>query len=246
MDRLLYTTAIGAAHIERAQAVHANNLANVGTTGFQADFAQAQSRLVGGDGVPARVYGLTMTPGTDFSAGVMQQTGRELDVAIKGSGYLAVQLPGDNEGYTRAGDLQLDAAGRLISSDGLPVLGDGGPIALPPFEKIYVGGDGSITVQPEGQGPETQVQVGRLKLVNPEHDALVKDTNGLMRRRDGAQEVADPDVTLVSGFLESSNVNAVGEMTQILGLARQYEIEVRMMRTAEENDRAAAELLRIG
>ena len=124
--------------------------------------------------------------------------------------------------------------GRLINSDGLPILGDGGPIALPPFEKIYVGSDGSITVQPEGQGPETQVQVGRLKLVNPEFDALVKDPNGLLRRRDGAEQPADPDVTVVSGFLESSNVNAVGEMTQILALARQYEIEVRMMRTAEE------------
>ena len=101
-------------------------------------------------------------------------------------------------------------------------------------------------MQPEGQGPETQVQVGRLKLVNPEFEALVKDPNGLLRRRDGAEQPADPDVTVVSGFLESSNVNAVGEMTQILALARQYEIEVRMMRTAEDNDRAASELLRIG
>lgn len=246
MDRLLYTTAIGAAHIERAQAVHANNLANVNTTGFQADFAQAQSRWIGGDGVPARIYGLTTTPGTDFRAGVMQQTGRDLDVAVNGNGFLAVGLPGDNEGYTRAGDLHVDAAGRLINSDGLPILGDGGPIALPPFEKIYVGADGSITVQPEGQGPETQVQVGRLKLVNPEFEALEKDPNGLLRRRDGAEQPADPDVTVVSGFLESSNVNAVGEMTEILALARQYEIEVRMMRTAEENDRAASELLRVG
>lgn len=246
MDRLLYTTAIGAAHIERAQAVHANNLANVSTTGFQADFALAQARVIGGDGLPARVYGLTETPGTDFTPGAMQQTGRDLDVAINGEGYLAVQLPGDNEAYTRAGDLQLDAIGRLLSSDGLPVLGDGGPIALPPFEKLYVGSDGSITVQPEGQGPETQVQVGRLKLVRPEQGELVKDATGLLRRRDGAQEPAAAEVTVVSGFLESSNVSAVSELTEILALARQYEIEVRMMRTAEENDRAASELLRIG
>ena len=246
MDRLLYTTAIGASHIERAQAVHANNLANVSTTGFQADFAQAQSRWIGGDGIPARVYGLTETPGTDFRPGALQQTGRDLDVAINGSGFLAVQLPGGNEAYTRAGDLRVDSVGRLMSADGLPILGDGGPIALPPYEKLYVGGDGSITVQPEGQGPETQVQVGRLKLVKPEHDALVKEDTGLLRRIDGAEEPADENVTVVSGFLESSNVSAVAEMTEILALARQYEIEVRMMRTAEENDRAASQLLQVG
>lgn len=246
MDRLIYTTAIGAAQVERAQAVHANNLANVSTTGFQADFAQAQSRWIQGDGLPARIYGMTDVPGTDFQPGVLQQTGRDLDVAVSGSGFLTLQLPGDNEAYTRAGDLRVDSNGRLLSAEGFPVMGDGGPIALPPYERLYVGSDGSITVQPEGQGPETQVQVGRLKLVNPENEQLVKDAAGLLRRSDGTKLTAAEDVTVVSGFLETSNVNAVGEMTEILALARQYEIEVRMMRTAEENDRAASELLRIG
>jgi flagellar basal-body rod protein FlgF len=246
MDRLIYTSAIGAAQVERAQAVHANNLANVSTTGFQADFAQAQSRWIEGDGLPARIYGMTDVPGTDFQPGVLQQTARDLDVAVSGSGFLTLQLPGDNEAYTRAGNLQVDSSGRLVSAEGLPVMGDGGPIALPPYERLYIGADGSITVQPEGQGPDTQVQVGRLKLVNPDPAELVKGATGLLHRRDGGQEAAAQEVEVVSGFLETSNVSAVGEMTEILALARQYEIEVRMMRTAEENDRAASELLRIG
>ncbi len=245
MDRLLYTSAIGAAHIERAQAVHANNLANVSTTGFRADFAQAQSRWAEGDGFPVRTYGITAMPGTDFRPGALQQTGRALDVAVRGEGFMALQMPGDTEAYTRAGDLRVDALGLLVSAEGHPVLGDGGPIVLPPYEKLYVGGDGSITVQPEGQGPETQVQVGRLKLVRPEPAALEKDEAGMLRSRGGEALAPDPDVQVVSGFLESSNVNAVGELTEVLALARQFEIEVRMMRTAEQMDQAASELVKV-
>ena len=246
MDRLLYIATTGASQIERAQAVHAHNLANVSTTGFRADYAQAQSRLVGGDGIPARVYGITQGPGTDHSEGIKRQTGRSLDVAIEGPGFLAVQLPDGSEGYTRAGDLQVDSFGRLLSRDGLAVLGEGGPIALPPFTELFIGADGGVTVQPEGQGPEALVQVDRLKLVNPPLEEVRKDATGLFRHRDGEPLPADPAVRVVSGFLEESNVNAVNELTEIMMLARQFEIEVRMMRTAESLDEAATSLVRVG
>jgi flagellar basal-body rod protein FlgF len=245
MDRLLYISTIGASQIERAQAVHANNLANVSTTGFRADFAQAQSRWVEGDGYPARVYGITQSPGTDLSSGLLRQTDRTLDVAVEGAGFLTVQMPDGSEAFTRAGALQVDSVGRLLSREGLPVLGDGGPISMPPFQTLVVGGDGSITVRPEGQGPETLVQIGRLKLVNPNPADIAKATNGLMVRKDGLPQIADPDVSVVSGFLESSNVNAVHELTEILGLARQFELEVRMMQTAQTNDEAASQLVKV-
>jgi flagellar basal-body rod protein FlgF len=246
MDRLLYISTIGASHIEKAQTVHAHNLANVSTTGFRAEFAQAQSRWVDTpDGFPARVYGITQDPGTDLSQGVKLQTGRELDVAVEGTGFLTVELPDGSEAYTRAGDLRQDSAGRLLSREGFPVLGEGGPIALPPYTKIFVGGDGSLTVQPEGQGPETLVQVDRLKLVDPPAAEIVRDPSGLFRRADGTAESASPDVQVVSGFLESSNVNAVSELTEIMSLARQFELEVRMMRTAETLDEAATQLVQV-
>lgn len=245
MDRLLYISTIGASQIEQAQTVHANNLANVSTTGFRADFAQAQSRWVEGDGYPARVYGITQSPGTDLSSGLLRQTDRNLDVAIEGEGFLTVQMPDGTEAFSRAGALQVDAVGRLLGAEGLPVVGDGGPIALPPYETLVVGGDGSITVRPEGQGPETLVQIGRLKLVNPAPEDIAKATNGLLVRKDGLPQAADPDVSVVSGFLESSNVNAVHELTEILGLARQFELEVRMMQMAQTNDEAASQLVKV-
>ncbi len=246
MDRLLYISTVGAANIERAQALHANNLANVSTTGFRADLARAESRWVEGNGHPARVYGVSEAERVDLSSGVRQVTGRMLDIAVDGEGFIAVELPEGGEGFTRDGALQLDSLGRLYSSKGLPVLGDGGPIALPPFESIVIGGDGVITVQPEGQGPDTLVQVDRIKLVNPPPESIEKGVHGLMQRVDDAIEPPDANVKVVSGFLESSNVNAVNEMTQILSLARQFEIEVRMMQTAQQNDEAASQLLRVG
>ena len=246
MDRLLYISTVGAANIERAQALHAHNLANVSTTGFRADLARAESRWVEGDGHPARVYGVNEGERVDFSEGSRIATGRMLDVSVEGDGFLAVQLPDGSEAFTRDGALQLDSLGRLYSSKGMPVLGEGGPIALPPFESIVIGGDGVITVQPEGQGPDTLVQVDRLKLVNPETDQISKTSHGLLQRADGLIEPPDPNVSVVSGFLETSNVNAVNEMTEILSLARQFEIEVRMMQTAQSNDEAASQLLRVG
>jgi flagellar basal-body rod protein FlgF len=246
MDRLLYIATVGASHIERAQTVHAHNLANVSTTGFRADYAQAQSRWVEGDGMAARVYGITESPGTDHSEGVKRQTGRDLDVAVEGQGLFAVQLPDGSEGYTRAGNLQVDSVGRLVSRDGFPMMGEGGPIALPPFTQLYIGADGGVTVQPEGQGPEALVQVDRLKLVNPPAGEIQKDATGLFRHEQGAPLPPDPAVRVVSGFLEESNVNAVNELTEIMSLARQFEIEVRMMRTAESLDEAATRLVQIG
>jgi flagellar basal-body rod protein FlgF len=246
MDRLLYISTVGLNNIDQAQAARAHNLANVSTTGFRADLARVMATEVTGDGYQARVYGVNDAAGVDMSMGSHIETGRNLDLAINGDGLLSVLLPNGTEGYTRNGALQIDATGRLLSAEGFEVLGQGGPIALPPIERILIGADGTLTVRPEGQAPDSLVQIDQLKLVNPAADELTKDASGFLVLKQAGTLPPDLNVTVTSGFLESSNVNAVNELTEILSLSRQYELEVRMMRIAEENDEAASQLLRIG
>jgi flagellar basal-body rod protein FlgF len=245
VDKLIYVAMTGAAHIDRAQTLHSNNLANVGTTGFRADLAQARSVQVYGDGFKGRVYALTEQPGSDFKQGPLMQTGRDLDTAITGDGFFAVQGSDGKEAYSRSGDFTVDSTGALRDGAGRQVLGDGGPISLPAYDALYIGSDGSVTIQPEGQGPEALVQLDRIKLVKPDRGALSKGDDGLLHASGGAPLASSPDVRLESGMLESSNVNAVNEMTSILELARQFDLEVRLMKSAEQNDEAATQLLQV-
>ncbi len=245
MDNVLYISMAGAVEIMQAQTIHANNLANVSTHGFQADLAQARAMQVYGDGLPARVYVGTESPATNLSPGSLSETGRSLDIGISGQGYLAVQLADGSEAYTRAGDLHVDSLGQLLTGSGHLVLGDGGPIALPAFESVLIGNDGTITVLPQGQTADNLVVINRLKLVKPELGTLSKGTDGLLHHISGLPLEPSADVLVVSGFLENSNVNAVYEMTEILALAREFEIQMRLMQAAEENDQAATELVTV-
>lgn len=243
MDRLVYIAMSGAKETLRAQAANSHNLANASTTGFRADLSAFQSQAVAGDGLPSRVYAVDASVGWDSSGGALEQTGRDLDVAVQGPGWLAVQAPDGTEAYTRAGDLRVDAGGLLQTGAGHPVLGDGGPIAVPPHASITVARDGSVSIVPLGQGAETVATVGRIKLVNPPDGALERGTDGLFRLRDDTQAEADAGVHLTSGVLESSNVNVAEAMTQMIELARRYELQVKAIRTAEEDAGAATRLL---
>ena len=243
MDKSIYVAMTGAAQNMLATAVHANNLANVSTTGFRADFAQAKAMPVFGGNFPSRVYALTETPNTDLSPGTLQESGRELDVAINGEGWIAVQTPDGSEAYTRAGDLQIDPSGLLLTGSGLPVMGNGAPISLPPSQSVNIGVDGTISVRPLGASAQEVAEVDRIKLVKPERGQLFKGEDGLMYSRDGAPLQADADVRLESGFLESSNVNAISALTDLISLSRQFEMQVKLMKTAERNAQASARLL---
>lgn len=244
MDRALFLAMTGAKHIDRAQAVHANNLANASTGGFRADFAQARAMAIyNGDGYQTRTYALTERPGTNFDVGTLRETGRDLDVAIKGDGWLAVQAKDGSEAYTRAGALAIDSLGQLRDGSGRLVLGDGGAITIPPYEQLTIGLDGTITVRAQGQAPNAITQVGRLKLVNPDVAELTKGEDGLFRAKGGGVLQPDANVTVQSSYLEGSNVNIVNELTNIMNLARQFEMQVKMMRTMEDNSGAAARLL---
>lgn len=248
MDKAIYIAMTGGRHIERAQAVHANNMANATTTGFRSDFEQARAMSVFyGDGLPSRVYSLTENPGTDFTAGTMAETGRDLDVALNGSGWIAVQGSDGREAYTRAGALQLNASGQLQTSDGRMVLGEGGPITLPPNESITIGEDGTVSIREQGQSPSGLSQVGRIKLVNPALAQMRKGEDGLMRYTGSEPSLKlDENVKLKSGFLEGSNVNVVNEFTDIMALSKQFELQMKLMRTVEDNSASATKLLQLG
>lgn len=245
MDKALYIAMTGAKNNMMAQVNHSNNLANVNTSGFKADLAQARSMPVYyGEGLPTRSFAMVESPATDFASGPIVETGRELDIAIEGDGFIAVQGADGLEAFTRAGSLYVDSVGMLRTGNGLPVLGNGGPVALPAAEKIEVAIDGTITIVPLGQGAESVAQVDRIKLVNPDLETLNKSEDGLFRTFNGGEEVpADGAVRVVSGFIEGSNVNAVTEMTSILSLSRQYEMQVKIMQTVKENSESSARLL---
>lgn len=246
MDKALYIAMTGAKHNMKAQANHANNMANINTTGFRADFAQARSMGVYyGSGLPTRAYALTESPATDFSYGPINVTGRDLDVAINGDGFFAVQSQDGSEGYTRAGSFQLDANGMLRTANGLPVLGNNGPIALPPVEKVSIGSDGTVSIVAQGEGAETLVAIDRIKLVRPDLANLEKFPDGLFRDINQPVLPADASVQVSAGALEGSNVNAVDAFTDILTLSRQYEMQVKLMKTVEQNSESSSSLLRM-
>jgi len=246
MDRMLYVAMSGAKETLLAQANNSSNLANVNTAGFMEDLNQFRSMPVFGQGYPTRVYALDERPDINFHKGSLEATGNPLDVAVDGKGYLAVQALDGTEAYTRRGDLKVDANGIVTNGEGLPVLGNGGPIALPPFEKIAIAADGTITIQPEGATPEALAIVDRIKLVDPPAADLRKGEDGLMRLKDGANPPADARTRLVSGSLESSNVNVADALVNMIELSRKFEFQVKMMKTAQDLDAATAKLMRLG
>lgn len=246
MDRFLYISMTGAKETLRAQAANNHNLANVSTTGFRADLAAMQAQAVTGSGFASRVFATAGTTGWDQTSGAMQATGRDLDVAIQGEGWLAVQGPDGREAYTRAGDLRVDPSGLLLTGAGHPVMGDGGPITVPAHSAVAIASDGTVSIVPVGQGPETMATVGRMKLVNPPVATVVRGEDGLFRTSDGASAAADANVRVSSGVLEGSNVNAADAMVTMIELSRRFDLQVKAMRAAEENGQASAQLLRMG
>ena len=246
MDKVLYVAMTGARENMNAQQVRANNLANVTTTGFKQDFEQARSMRVMGDGFASRVYSMAESPGTNRASGTLQQTGRDLDIAVVGGAWLAVQAPDGTEGYTRAGELQINAANQLVTGSGLPVMGVGGaPIVIPPAEKIEIANDGAISIRPIGDDAVGLALVDVIKVVELDPATSFKGTEGLMRTNDQQPLPPALNAQIRSGYIETSNVNAVEELSAIITLSRQYEIQVKMMKNAEENSSAAARVLQM-
>ncbi len=245
MDRSLYIAMSGAKQTLLSQTANTNNLANTHTPGFKADLEQFRSMPVFGPGYPSRVYAMSERPGVDLTSGPIQTTGRDLDVAVKGDGWIAVQDAQGQEAYSRAGDLRITQQGQLQTGTGLPVMGDNGPIALPPAEKVEISGDGSINIIPLGANANELAIVDRIKLVKPALDQMDKLSDGLMHAKDGIPFEATAEVTLVQGALEGSNVNAVQALVDMIELSRNFELQVKMMKAADENGAASAKIMQM-
>jgi flagellar basal-body rod protein FlgF len=246
MDRMIYVAMTGAREAMRSQTTLAHNIANAGTTGFREVRNAVDSQSIPGPGLDTRVNPVALPDTWNSAAGAMMQTGRELDIAIQGAGWIAVQDASGREAYTRAGNLRINTSGLLETASGELVRGGGGPISIPPFEEIYIGNDGDISIVAQGQGPESLAVVDRIKLVNPPAADMVQTGNGLYSMKDGSNAAADARVQIASGQLESSNVNAAAALVEMIQLSRGYEMHVRAMHTADENDAAASRLMRSG
>lgn len=243
MDRLVYTAASGAKHILEQQATTAHNLANVSTTGFRAQIDSFRAVPVVSEGLPTRAFVVNSTVGADFSSGPIQTTGRDLDVAVKGRGWLALQMPDGTEAYTRNGALQMNENGLLQSAAGFTLQGDGGPISVPPEVTVSIGGDGTVSTIATSTKPGTPTVLGRLKLVNPPDADLVRGDDGLFRMKNGSAAAADPAVAVAGGALEGSNVSPVDAMVNMIALARSFETQMNLMKNAENNETKATQIL---
>jgi flagellar basal-body rod protein FlgF len=240
MDRLIYLSMSGAKATMQRQETLANNLANVSTVGFRAELSAFRAVPVEGSGASTRVYALESTPGYDASAGQVAATGRSLDVAMSGGAWLAVQGLDGTEAYTRAGALDVNSEAAMVTASGLTVLGDGGPIQVPPDTQVAIAADGTVSAT-GANGRSTSI--GKLKLVTPDAP-LTRGTDGLFRAASGELS-ADPTARVQDGALEGSNVSAVETMVQMIAAARQFEAQMKSLTTAEADDKAATQLLSV-
>lgn len=247
MDKFLYISMSGAKESMNALAIHSNNLANANKTAFKASFEQARSMQAYGEGQPSRVFAVTEEPGQNFESGIMKTTGRNLDISVQGEGWFAVESQLGGEALTRAGGLNINQQGLLVDSNGSQLLDvDGQPIFVPlPVEKFNIRQDGMVEIRPAGAPADGMEEVAQIKLVNPDVRDLMRGEDGLFRRIDGAQTQLDLNVRIQSGTLEASNVNLSSELTSLINLQRHFEMQVKMMKNAEEIDKSAESLLTV-
>jgi flagellar basal-body rod protein FlgF len=245
MDRMIYVAMSGAKHTLDQQAVVAHNLANVSTSGYRAATSAFQAVLAPEGGLPTRAFAVATTTGANFAPGPMQPTGRDLDVAVQGAGWLAVQLENGSEAYTRNGSLQVSPNGMLQTRNGLNVLGEGGPISVPPDSTIHIAKDGTVSVLSTTPPPKAVNAIGQIKLVNPDEKLMQRGDDGLFRLSSGSTAQTDPNVTLAAGVLEGSNVNVVEEMISMISLARQFDVQMQLLNNAQKSATQASQILNI-
>jgi len=245
MDRLVHTSLSALRGAMARQAATANNLANVNTTGFRGELATARALWLRGQSLEARAFSAEEVAGADMRAGTVTETGRDLDVALEGDALLTVQAPNGEEAYTRRGDLKLAETGLLTTGDDHPVLGEQGPITLPPADQVRIERDGAIWIVPAGGDPAQPQLIDRLKLASPAGSEVVKGLDGLFRVRGGGILPQDPDGRLLAGNLEGSNVEATKALVDMIEASRAWETQLKLINTARDLDGAGADLMRL-
>ena len=233
----------GAKQIMQAQGVNNHNIANLSTIGFRADAVTFDSQPIYGPGFATRVNSVAGDAGIDFSTGTMESTGRDLDIAVNGKGFIAVRGSDGQEAYTRAGDLRVSPTGAVTTASGLAVLSESGPLIIPPSTVVSIGGDGTVSVVPQGSAPFAVTQVDRIKLVNPPTSTLQKGDDGLLRLKTGGKAKTDDTVSVTSGMLESSNVNAAQSLISMIELQRLYEFQIKSINSTNTNEQSAEKLM---
>ncbi|MBX3595318.1 flagellar basal-body rod protein FlgF [Sphingomonas sp.] len=247
MDRLVYTALSGLKGQMDAQATIANNIANASTIGYRADRVNFDRLIVKGDGFDSRQPNAESVVDMDRRAGAIVQTGRGLDVAITGDNWLAVQAADGSEAYTRRGDLRVAPSGVLETGDGFPVMGSGGPITVPPHDKIMIAEDGTVSIVPPGADPSQPPQViDRLKLTSDKGSDTVKGLDNLLHVRGGGVLPDDLDAKVMSGALEQSNVNLTQALVDMIENQRSYEVQANLLKEAKNMDESSASLMRVG
>lgn len=245
MDRALYLSMTGAKSSLAAQATNANNLANASTSGFRADIERFSSLPVYGPGHPSRVYAQDDAVGYNSEVGSLIQTGRSMDLGIAGEGWFAVSSADGSEAYTRRGDLRVDSGGLLMNGAGQPVIGNTGPITVPPYEDMIIGRDGTITIRPVGAAEGELAIVDQIKLVHAGDELMKKGKDGLFRAVDGQDLAPNIDVRVNEGSLESSNVNGIESMVNMIEYSRNFESMVKFFDELEKMDSASTRLMSV-
>ena len=245
MDKLIYTAMTGASQVLQQQAAVSENLANTNTPGFRATLSAFRAVPLVGEGLPTRTFVVDSTPGSDFTPGVFQPTGRALDLALNGTGWIAVQGSDGKEAYTRNGSLQISPNGVLQTRTGLSVMAESGVVVIPPSMQITFAKDGTISTIPDGSQPNAITVIGRLKVVNPPPDQLERGGDGLFRMKDGSVAPSDINTQVVAGNLESSNVNTVDSLVNMISLSRKFDMQMKMLTTADNDAKQASSIMSI-
>ncbi|MDB5701118.1 MAG: flagellar basal body rod protein FlgF [Sphingomonadales bacterium] len=245
MDRLIHTSLSAMKAAMARQAVTANNLANASTTGFRAEIASVRPLWLKGAELQDRAFASEEVTAADMQGGAVIDTGRPLDIALQGGALLTVQAEDGDEAYTRRGDLIVSDSGLLTTGDGHPVVGDGGPITVPPSDRVTINSDGSIWIVPAGGDPNAPQQIDRLKLASATGSTVVKQIDGLFRVKDGGALPADPEARLTLHALEGSNVNPTTALVDMIDASRAWDTQVKMLTTAREMDADTANLMKL-
>ena len=245
MMSITQLAAHAARQAQQAQAVVTHNLANSGTTGFKADLYQAESLYIEGGALDVAVTTGSHGKGVDFSPGTVTQTGRDLDIAITGDGWLQVVADDGTLALSRRGDLRVDTDGFLKDATGKTLMGNGGPISLPPYSSLSIGTDGTISIVPLGELPTSLVAIDRLMLVNPPEEQLEKGLDGMVRAPNMESLEPDANVRIAVGALETSNVSSIGAMVEMIELARTFEQHVQTIKSTEELDASSSSIMKL-
>lgn len=243
MDKLAYTAVNAMKSLMNRQTAVANNMANSNTVGFKADMVSAKAKYLTGPGHDSRAMAVERDMQADMNGGSITQTGRSLDIAMEGDAMIAVQAADGKEAYSRRGDFRIAASGAMVTGDGFPVLGEGGPITMPPAERVDIGADGTVFFVPQGGDPTQPQELDRIKLVSMTGSALSKGSDALFRAPDDGVLPIDDNARVVSGALEESNVNMTAALVDMIETSRAWETQAKMLRTAEELDESSASVM---